>query len=141
MKSVVICLIVVFTLIAMFGYFIYLRPAKWRHLGRYGTNVRYFTCKKCGSTKHIERRIFLKYIPIVISDKIKYQAPGWALCKHKWQRGISKANPTPVFDGNVVLVRKNGKYGAFILNNQKGSPGNAEYEWRYQADGSGNLDK
>jgi hypothetical protein len=100
-----------------------------------------FTCKLCGSTKYINTKNFLGYIPIKTVEKIKYKAPNFSTCNHKWEAGISNSYPHPIADGYVVLVRKNGKYGAFILHNQSINPEKANYEWWYQSDGSAELDK
>jgi hypothetical protein len=144
MKTASICLVVIFSIIIMLAGFIYLRnnSMSMRHsfMPR-RSGIFYYTCTKCGSTRHVDKKYYLKYIPVVTSDRIVYKAPGSSTCTHKWRPGISKAEPTPVMDGDVVLVRKSGKYGAFILSNQKNRPNYGEYEWWYQADGSGKFDK
>jgi hypothetical protein len=100
-----------------------------------------FTCKICGSTKYINSKYILGYIPMKSVEKIEYKAPNFSSCSHEWENGISSAYPNPIADSRVVLVRKSGKYGAFILRNQSIEPERAEYEWWYQADGSGKLNK
>ena len=114
----------------------------WQHLSTPKTSgTFYFTCTSCGSTKYVFLKYFLKYIPITTSDQIIYKAPSVSSCTHVWKTGVSISSLTPVPDGDVVLIRKNGKYGAFILRNQEIEPEQAEYEWWVQSDGSGNLDK
>lgn len=99
-----------------------------------------YTCKLCGSTRSVERRCILGVIPIKSKEQITYKSPGFSSCKHVWSPGISNAVPTPVKNGVVVLVRENGKYGAFILRNQSSDPERAEYDWWYQSNGSGSFD-
>lgn len=142
MKKIEIIILIVFLLIVALVCTAYLGPVHWRHLfatKRSGTF--YYTCTKCASTKHISKKYFFKYIPITTSDKILYKAPGILSCSHVWRAGVNTFNPNPILDGDVVLVRKNGTYGAFILQKQNIYPGKAEYEWWIQSDGSGNLDK
>lgn len=141
MKTVSICLIVIVSIIIMAAGFIFLQNNMRHSLMPKKSGIFYYTCTKCGSTRHVDKKYYLKYIPITTSDRIVYKASGVSTCAHNWQPGISKAEPYPVLDGYVVLVRRNGKYGAFILNNQKITPQQGEYEWWCQADGSGNLDK
>ena len=144
MKTASICLVIAFALIIMLAGVIYLRnnsiSMRYSSMSR-KSGIFYYTCTKCGSTRHVYKKYYLKYIPVTKSDRIVYKASGASTCAHKWQPGISKAAPTPVMDGEIVLVRKNGKYGAFILRNQKNNPDYCEYDWWYQADGSGNFDK
>ena len=144
MKTASICLVIAFALIIMLAGFIYLRNnsiSMWYSSMPRRSGTFYYTCTKCGSTRHVYKKYYLKYIPVTKSDRIVYKASGASTCAHKWRPGISKAAPTPVMDGDIVLVRKNGKYGAFILSNQKSRPNYGEYKWWYQADGSGKFDE
>jgi len=141
MKTATICLVIIFSIIIMAAGFIFLDNNMRHSLVPRRSKTFYYTCTKCGSTKHVYKSYYLQYIPVIILDRIVYKAPGASTCAHKWHPGVSQAEPTPVMDGDVVLVRKNGKYGAFIISNQKIKPDYGEYEWWYQSDGSGKFDK
>ena len=123
------------------AFFIYRNPILILSFGPKSRCSSAFTCKICGSTKNTDTKYLLGYIPLNTIENIKYKAIGFSACTHKWKSGISRAIPDPVPDGNVVLVRGYGKYGAFILYNQLTVPEQAEYEWWYQSNGSGKLDK
>ncbi len=118
-------------------------------LGRHGQRFSFrptsyqsswYTCEICGSTRSLDRKYFLGYFPEAPKVQVLYQSPGFSSCGHNWEPGISRTPPDPVPDGIVVLVRKSGKYGAFVLRNQTGDPEGAEYDWWYQSDGSGSFD-
>jgi hypothetical protein len=99
-----------------------------------------YTCDLCGSTRSVDTKYILGYIPKQTAVRVSYKSPGFASCSHQWESGISCSPPDPVPDGAVVLVREKRKYGAFILRNQTSSPEHAEYDWWYQSDGTGTLD-
>ena len=96
-----------------------------------------YTCGRCGSTQSVDRKYFLGYIPRPITVQITYRSPGYESCPHEWHTGVSFSPPDPVPDDVVVLIRENGRYGAFILRHQTSSPERAEYDWWYPTDGSG----
>ena len=99
-----------------------------------------YTCKLCGSTRSVDRQYIMGYFPKQTAVRVTYESPRFSSCTHDWNSGVSCSPPNPVPDGMVVLVRENGKYGAFILRNQTSSPERAEYDWWYQSDGTGSLD-
>ena len=141
MKKLSLFLLFTILLILVAGLFIYKNPTHLLSISPKTLRSSAFTCSICGSTKYVDTKYFLGYFPIKSIEHIGYRAPGFSSCNHLWRPGIRSAYPDPVPDGNVVLVRKGGKYGAFVLYKQKTEPERAEYEWWYQSDGSGNLDK
>lgn len=141
MKKIGLILIFVLAIASITGLLIFRHPFNPLSFAPKSFSSSAFTCKICGSTKYINTRYILGYIPIKSDEKIKYRAPNFSSCNHEWESGISSAYPDPIADGRVVLVRENGKYGAFILHNQGVEPEKAEYEWWHQSDGSGNLNK
>jgi len=99
-------------------------------------------CKNCQSVQGIEAL----NPPIVTSISLEkvvgrkwrwhYKGEGWSQCDHDWG-GVSSAVKPPVKSGQVVLVRKGGVYGAFILTSQTMNPETAYYLWRYGTDKNG----
>jgi len=69
--------------------------------------------------------------------KWQYQGTDYLTCQHEWRKGVSRAVPREITSGQVVLVRKDGMYGAFILTAQSLKPETAEYVWRYGTDTAG----
>jgi hypothetical protein len=109
-------------------------------LGPRTSRSSFFTCSLCGSTKQVDRKYVLGYIPRQVAETIRYKSPGFDTCNHVWSPGISVSPDKPVPNNVVVLVHENGQYGAFFLRRQSVSPGIAEYDWWYRMDGGSLFD-
>jgi hypothetical protein len=104
------------------------------------------SCKLCRSVQHIEEGS-----PPIVSDvdsdrvvekewKWRYHGRDYRTCQHEWKEGVSRAVPTKILDGQVVLVRKGEVYGGFVLMAQGGSPKTAQFHWRYGTAANGEFD-
>jgi len=71
-------------------------------------------------------------------SQLTYAAPGFDSCRHRWHDGASDAVEHPIRDGRVVLVQRQGRFGAFIPLAQNGT---MRYRWRYRQAGTGMLDE
>ncbi len=140
MKTRYTTLLIIVATLVVFGAVAITRPAFRRDFGPKSFGSSAYTCECCGSTRSLDRKYILGYIPCKAVVRITYKSPGYASCHHRWTLGVSCSPPKPVPDGTVVLVKEDGKYGAFVLRNQTSSPEHAEYDWWYQADGTGILD-
>lgn len=102
------------------------------------------SCKKCFSVQGIEvlQPPFLSSVDLsrVVGKEWKWQYQGrdYLTCQHEWN-GVSRAVPREITSGQVVLVRKDGMYGAFILTAQSLKPETAEFVWRYGTDNTGGF--
>lgn len=62
-------------------------------------------------------------------------------CPHQWVDGtLPRFLPEPVSSGQVVLVHKGGRYGAFVLTRQSREPRTAWFRWRSGTDATGGFD-
>ncbi len=87
------------------------------------SHTQYEHCEKCGSCRELPSLDLFGCIPLKRRSDVFYKSKGFASCSHEWDRGISSAHPDRVPGGRIVLLRKEGKYGAFILRNQTRMPG------------------
>jgi hypothetical protein len=101
------------------------------------TEVKYQTCSICNSVRVITTKYRLAFIPVITDEVIKYKSKNYNHGAHHWVDGVSRAVMDPVRDGIVVLVHKDGNYGAFILNKQDVNPEGASYTWYFRTDGKG----
>jgi len=137
--------IVLVALAALVGGFCLLHPLRarvwlaqvWGLVVKY--NIDFQTCQKCQSTRSFASTRFFG-VPVRGTSTVQYKSTGFATCTHHWKSGISSAFPDPVPDGVVVLLRKNGKYGAFIPRNQGTAPERMQYDWWYRGDGKAVFD-
>ena len=72
--------------------------------------------------------------------KWQYQGRDSGTCKHEWQKDVSRAVPTAIANGQVVLVREDEVYGGFMLTAQSAKPEMAQFIWRYGTDATGGFD-
>jgi hypothetical protein len=131
--------VAILLLVLIAAFVLYSTPLRQR-FGPRISGSRFFTCSLCGSTKQVDRKYILGYIPRQVAETIKYKSPGFDTCNHVWSPGISVSPDKPVPNNVVVLVHESGQYGAFILRQQSISPERAEYDWWYRTDGGSLFD-
>ena len=104
------------------------------------------SCKHCRSVQGIEA-----LSPPIVSSvdfdrlvgkdwKWQYKGRSYRTCRHEWQNGVSRAVPTKISNGQVVLVRKGTVCGCFMLAAQSAKPETAQFVWRYGTDAAGGFD-
>ena len=104
------------------------------------------SCKHCRSVQRIEalspRIISSIDFTRIVGEEWKWQYKGrhYRTCKHEWQTGVSRAVPTKISNGQVVLVRKREVYGCLMLTAQSAKPETAQFVWRYGTDATGGFD-
>ena len=96
------------------------------------------TCLRCSSTVWIreERNSWFKKTITILPH---VTTSSYSTCNHVWIDGFMDNLGPKVKDNQVILVRKNGKYGAVILH-QDVNPEKIIYEWYARSDGLGRLD-
>ncbi len=103
------------------------------------------SCKVCQSVQGIEAlsppiHSHTEFGWIVGKEwKWQYKGRYCQTCEHEWQRGVSRAVPSRISNGQVVLVRKENLYGAFVLTTQSMKPETAQFIWRYGIDRDGTF--
>ena len=101
------------------------------------------SCKLCLSVQGIgalSPPIFTSIdLDRIVGKEWEWQSRGkdCQACEHEWQPGVSSAVPTRISNGQVVLVRKEELYGAFVLTSQSMKPEAAQFIWRYGTDRDG----
>jgi hypothetical protein len=104
------------------------------------------SCKLCQSVQGIEAlsppiTSSVDFDRIVGKEwKWQYKGRGYRTCSHEWQNGVSRAVPTKISNGQVVLVRKGKTYGGFILTAQSEKPETAKLVWRWGTDAASGFD-
>ncbi len=103
------------------------------------------SCKKCFSVQGIEvlqppldSSVDLSRV-VGKEWKWQYQGRDYLTCQHEWRNGVRRTVPQTIANGQVVLVRKDGVYGAFVLTAQSLKPETAEFVWRYGTDTAGGF--
>jgi len=104
------------------------------------------SCKHCRSVQGIEA-LAPPFYSSVDFDRIvgkewrwQYKGRDYRTCQHEWQKGVSRAVPTKISNGQVVLVRKGAVYGCFMLTAQSAKPGTAQFIWRCGTDITGGFE-
>lgn len=92
-------------------------------------------CRRCGSTRLISRG----RVKGSRSVAYVYRSPTYNQCSHDWQIGWLASYQPPIPTGVVILVRQDGRYGAFVMRRQIPSPERVEYAWWLCADGASDF--
>ena len=104
------------------------------------------SCEHCQSVQGIEA-LSPPIVSSVDFDRIvgkewkwQYKGRNYRTCRHEWRNGVSRAVPTKISNGQVVLVRKGEVYGCFMLTAQSAKPETAKFVWRCGTDATGGFD-
>jgi len=96
-----------------------------------------YSCRQCHSVCEINGKPGSFWnVPCIF----RYKDKSYDKCNHEWREGVSKSYSSLISDGTIILVQKNGIYGAFKLYNQKLTPESADFKWWYRTDGKGRFD-
>ena len=90
---------------------------------------RMWTCRRCGSTRTTRGTLWPE-------ELMGYTSPEAKSCLHDWQTGISSA--VNARDGQIILLRKDGIYGALVLKGQNDYR-TLRYAWYYRDDSGGRF--